>query len=42
MAPLSEEWVFRACMMPLLLQCLEPMTAVFVGPVLFGVGKIKF
>ncbi|XP_049877996.1 CAAX prenyl protease 2 [Pectinophora gossypiella] len=38
MAPLSEEWVFRACMMPLLLQCLEPMTAVFVGPVLFGIA----
>ncbi|CAB3245630.1 unnamed protein product [Arctia plantaginis] len=38
MAPLSEEWVFRACMTPLLLQCLEPMTAVFVGPVLFGIA----
>ncbi|XP_026315208.1 CAAX prenyl protease 2 [Hyposmocoma kahamanoa] len=38
MAPLSEEWVFRACMMPLLLQCLEPMTAVFVGPLLFGIA----
>ncbi|CAH0594326.1 unnamed protein product [Chrysodeixis includens] len=38
MAPLSEEWVFRACMIPLLLQCLEPMTAVFVGPLLFGVA----
>ncbi|KAI5633042.1 CAAX protease self-immunity domain-containing protein [Phthorimaea operculella] len=38
MAPLSEEWVFRACMMPLLLQCLDPMTAVFVGPVLFGIA----
>ncbi|XP_068619164.1 CAAX prenyl protease 2 [Battus philenor] len=38
MAPLSEEWVFRACMMPLLLQCLEPFTAVFVGPLLFGIA----
>ncbi|XP_037963093.2 CAAX prenyl protease 2 [Plutella xylostella] len=38
MAPLSEEWVFRACMMPLLLQCLEPITAVFVGPLLFGIA----
>lgn len=37
-APLSEEWVFRACMMPLLLQCLSPITAVFVGPLLFGIG----
>ncbi|XP_047033863.1 CAAX prenyl protease 2 [Helicoverpa zea] len=38
MAPLSEEWVFRACMVPLLLQCVEPMTAVFVGPLLFGIA----
>lgn len=38
MAPLSEEWVFRACMTPLLLQCLEPITAVFVGPLLFGIA----
>lgn len=38
MAPLSEEWVFRSCMMPLLLQCLEPFTAVFTGPFLFGIA----
>ncbi|KAJ0173556.1 hypothetical protein K1T71_010705 [Dendrolimus kikuchii] len=38
MAPLSEEWVFRACMVPLLLQCLKPFTAVFVGPLLFGIA----
>ncbi|CAH2094699.1 unnamed protein product [Euphydryas editha] len=38
MAPLSEEWVFRSCMMPLLLQCLEPFTAVFTGPLLFGIA----
>ncbi|XP_053613495.1 CAAX prenyl protease 2 isoform X1 [Plodia interpunctella] len=38
MAPLSEEWVFRACMMPLLLQCLDPLTAVFSGPLLFGIA----
>lgn len=38
MAPLSEEWVFRACMIPLLLQCLDPMTAVFAGPLLFGIA----
>ncbi|CAF4868562.1 unnamed protein product [Pieris macdunnoughi] len=38
MAPLSEEWVFRACMMPLLLQCLNPMSAVFIGPLLFGIA----
>ncbi|XP_041969829.1 CAAX prenyl protease 2 [Aricia agestis] len=40
MAPLSEEWVWRACMTPLLLQCLEPMTAVFVGPLLFGIAHL--
>ncbi|XP_063831097.1 CAAX prenyl protease 2 [Ostrinia nubilalis] len=38
MAPLSEEWVFRACMMPLLMQCLDPLTAVFTGPLLFGIA----
>ncbi|XP_037302268.1 CAAX prenyl protease 2-like [Manduca sexta] len=38
MAPLSEEWVFRSCMVPLLLQCLEPSTAVFIGPMLFGIA----
>lgn len=42
MAPLSEEWVFRSCMMPLLLQCLDPLTAVFIGPFLFGIGKYIF
>ncbi|XP_004924603.1 CAAX prenyl protease 2 isoform X2 [Bombyx mandarina] len=36
MAPLSEEWVFRACMMPLLLQCLKAEVAIFTGPLLFG------
>ncbi|XP_039757846.1 CAAX prenyl protease 2 isoform X2 [Pararge aegeria] len=38
MAPISEEWVFRSCMMPLLLQCLDPLTAVFTGPFLFGIA----
>ncbi|KAJ8723832.1 hypothetical protein PYW07_007812 [Mythimna separata] len=38
MAPLSEEWVFRACMIPLLIQCVDPMTAVFAGPLLFGIA----
>ena len=38
-APLSEEFTFRACMLPLLLQCFRPMTAVFVCPLFFGVGK---
>lgn len=38
-APLSEEFTFRACMLPLLLQCFRPLTAVFVCPLFFGVGK---
>ncbi|XP_013183873.2 CAAX prenyl protease 2 isoform X2 [Amyelois transitella] len=38
MAPLSEEWVFRACMMPLLMECLQPFMAIFTGPLLFGIA----
>lgn len=38
-APVAEEFVFRACMLPLLLQCFRPMTVVFVAPLFFGVGK---
>lgn len=37
-APLSEEWTFRACMLPLLLQCFTPSTAIFVCPLFFGVA----
>lgn len=37
-APVAEEFVFRACMMPLLLQCFHPMTAIFIAPLFFGVG----
>lgn len=37
-APLSEEFTFRACMVPLLLQCFQPLTAVFVCPLFFGVA----
>ncbi|PSN50774.1 CAAX prenyl protease 2 [Blattella germanica] len=37
-APLSEEFTFRACMLPLLLQCFRPMTAIFVCPLFFGVA----
>ncbi|KAJ4437554.1 hypothetical protein ANN_17699 [Periplaneta americana] len=40
-APLSEEFTFRACMLPLLLQCFRPMTAVFVCPLFFGVARSK-
>lgn len=37
-APLSEEFTFRSCMLPILLQCFNPTTAVLVCPLFFGVG----
>lgn len=37
-APLSEEFTFRACMMPLLLQSFTPSTAVLITPLFFGVA----
>ncbi|GLV40539.1 severas [Carabus blaptoides fortunei] len=37
-APLSEEFTFRACMLPALLQCFQPITAVFICPLFFGVA----
>ncbi|KAK9892286.1 hypothetical protein WA026_019093 [Henosepilachna vigintioctopunctata] len=37
-APLSEEFTFRSCMMPLLLQCFQPMTVVFTVPLFFGIA----
>ncbi|XP_015519423.1 CAAX prenyl protease 2 isoform X1 [Neodiprion pinetum] len=37
-APLSEEWTFRACMLPLLLECYKPTTAIFICPLFFGVA----
>jgi len=38
-APFSEEWTFRACLLPVLLQCMQPLTALLVAPLFFGVGK---
>ncbi len=38
-APLSEELVFRSCMIPLLLQSFSPMTSIYITPLFFGVGK---
>jgi len=38
-APLSEEFTFRACMMPLLLQSFTPTTSAFISPLFFGVGE---
>lgn len=40
-APLSEEFTFRACMLPLLLQSFTPMTSIFITPIFFGVGKFN-
>lgn len=40
MAPLSEEFTFRACMMPLLLQSFSPKTAIFLTPLFFGVAHL--
>lgn len=37
-APLSEELVFRACMLPVLLPCAGPRYAVMACPVFFGVA----
>ncbi|XP_019757934.1 CAAX prenyl protease 2 [Dendroctonus ponderosae] len=39
-APLSEEFTYRSCMMPLLLQCLPPMTAVLINPLFFGISHL--
>ncbi|KAH8378755.1 hypothetical protein KR009_001235 [Drosophila setifemur] len=40
MAPLTEEFVFRACMMPLILQSFSPVAAVFITPLFFGVAHL--
>ncbi|XP_026686907.1 CAAX prenyl protease 2 [Diaphorina citri] len=39
-APLSEEFTFRACMLPLLLQVFKPNTAIFVAPLFFGAAHL--
>lgn len=40
-APLTEELVFRACMVPMLVPCAGPSTAIFTCPLFFGVGECK-
>lgn len=37
-APLTEELVFRACMLPMLVPCAGPLTAIFTCPLFFGVA----
>ncbi|KAK7073109.1 CAAX prenyl protease [Halocaridina rubra] len=39
-APFSEEFTFRACMLPILLQCFSPAKAIFVAPLFFGVAHL--
>lgn len=41
-APLSEEFTYRSCMLPLLLQSFSPTTAILINPLLFGVGKLIY
>lgn len=39
-APLSEEFTFRACMMPLLLHSFETTTAIWLTPLFFGLAHL--
>lgn len=39
-APLSEEFTFRACMMPLLLHSFETTTAILLTPLFFGLAHL--
>ncbi|XP_058057241.1 CAAX prenyl protease 2 [Anopheles bellator] len=39
-APLSEEFTFRACMLPLLLQTFRPSVAMLITPLLFGLAHL--
>uniref|UniRef100_A0A182PNL1 CAAX prenyl protease 2 n=1 Tax=Anopheles epiroticus TaxID=199890 RepID=A0A182PNL1_9DIPT len=39
-APLSEEFTFRACMLPLLLQTYRPSVAMLITPLLFGLAHL--
>ena len=38
-APLSEEFMFRACMLPLLVPSFGEGWSMFICPLFFGVGK---
>lgn len=37
-APIAEEWVFRGCMMPLLVPCFGVRNAILCNPTFFGLG----
>lgn len=40
MAPISEEFTFRACMLSLIIHCTTPINAVFLCPVFFGAAHL--
>ena len=42
MAPVSEEFTFRACMLPQLLKCYSSFQAIFICPLFFGIGEWVF
>ncbi|ODM99758.1 CAAX prenyl protease 2 [Orchesella cincta] len=39
-APITEEFTFRACMLSLIIHCTNPITAVLVCPVFFGAAHL--
>jgi prenyl protein peptidase len=39
-APFAEEYIFRACMLPILLRCYSPQGAVVVSPLFFGTAHL--
>jgi len=39
--PLTEEFVFRACMLPVLVPSLGEHTSVLLSPLFFGFGKFS-
>jgi len=39
-APVSEEFTFRACMLPQMLKCHSPTSAMLIAPLFFGVGHL--
>ncbi|XP_050546931.1 CAAX prenyl protease 2 isoform X2 [Daktulosphaira vitifoliae] len=40
-APISEEFTFRACIIPLLLQCFPPIATIFICPIFFGAAHFN-
>jgi len=39
-APLTEEFIFRACILALIISCTEPTKAVFICPIFFGTAHL--